>query len=61
LAAPENFIEGPTPLFRDSPTAMKRGFTVRNRNYLSARWPGDVYNFSKEFIDMVKEENPTDS
>jgi len=32
------------------------GFVVRDRNYLSARWPGDIYSFSLEFINMVHEE-----
>jgi protease I len=48
-----NFIKGTTPLFRDDTAHLNRGFTVRDRNYLSARWPGDVYRFSSEFIEML--------
>jgi len=49
-----NFLKGPTPLLKDSVKSLSRGFTVKDRNYLSARWPGDVYNFSLEFIKMVQ-------
>ena len=54
LSSPNNFIKGPSPLLRDSPEKLERGFFVKDRNYLSARWPGDAYNFSFEFINMVK-------
>ena len=53
LSDSNNFLKGPTPLLRDSNEHLKRGFVARDRNYLSARWPGDVYNFSSEFINMV--------
>lgn len=48
-----NFIKGPNPLLRDSNDHIKRGFALRDRNYLSARWPGDIYNFSNKFIEML--------
>jgi putative intracellular protease/amidase len=48
-----NYLKGPFPFFRDSVNHLKRGFVVRDRNYLSARWPGDAYNFSFEFIKMI--------
>jgi putative intracellular protease/amidase len=54
LANAEKFISGPSPLFRDSTDKLTRGFFVKDRNYLSARWPGDAYNFSIEFINMIK-------
>jgi len=54
LAASENFLCGPTPLFRDDEEHLQRGFIVRDRHYLSARWPGDIYNFSLEFIKMLE-------
>ena len=53
LADKSNFITGPTPLFRDDLQHLKRGFVVRDRKYLSARWPGDAYNFALEFIQML--------
>lgn len=55
-AALENksdFLHGPTPLLRDDMTHLSRGFTVRDGNYLSARWPGDAHKFSTEFLSMV--------
>ncbi|HEY6793937.1 MAG TPA: type 1 glutamine amidotransferase domain-containing protein [Kineosporiaceae bacterium] len=30
-------------------------FTVRDRNYLSARWPGDAYLFSRQFLQLLSE------
>ncbi len=48
------FIAGPMPLRRDSPTDLKPGFSVKDGNFLSARWPGDVHSFSYEFLDMIK-------
>ena len=53
LADRNNFIKGPTPLKRDDLLNLNRGFTVKDRNYLSARWPGDVYNFALEFARML--------
>jgi len=57
LSDSNNFLKGPTPLLRDNFNHLKRGFVVRDRNYLSARWPGDAYNFSLEFIRMVQDIN----
>ncbi len=55
LSNPNQFKKGPFPLSRDGLHHLKRGFFVRDRNYLSARWPGDVYNFSLEFVKMLSE------
>jgi len=55
LASQENFISGPSPLVRDSAAKLHRGFFVRDSNYLSARWPGDAYSFSLEFINMIND------
>ena len=57
LSDSNNFFKGPAPLSRDNFNHLKRGFVVRDRNYLSARWPGDAYNFSLEFIRMVQDIN----
>ena len=54
LSSAEKFVSGPSPLFRDSADKLTRGFFVKDRNYLSARWPGDAYNFSIEFTNMIK-------
>lgn len=53
LADKHNFVCGPKPLFRDRIDNIERGFAVRDRNYLSARWPGDAYRFSLEFLKML--------
>ena len=50
----DQFEAGPTPSLRDDMTHLERGFTVRDRNYLSARWPGDAYRFSLDFVDMIE-------
>ncbi len=49
----KNFIKGNIPLLRDKQNNLKRGYIVKDKNYLSARWPGDVYRFSNEFIKMI--------
>jgi protease I len=54
LAAPEDFILGPIAVVRDSPGNLKVGFTVRDGNYLSARWPGDAHRFASEFASMLE-------
>jgi protease I len=48
------FHSGPMPALRDDMQHLGRGFTVRDRNYLSARWPGDACRFSLDFIDMIE-------
>lgn len=55
LMTPEDFVQGPTSLTRDSLERLERGFIVRDRNYLSARWPGDAHRFAVEFDRMVRE------
>jgi protease I len=53
LASPADFIAGPPPLLRDAPDRLGRGFTHRDGNYLSARWPGDAHRFASEFRDLL--------
>ena len=55
LADPDDFDPGPRLARRDSAAHPEHGFTVRDRNYLSARWPGDVFRFSRELVAMVQE------
>ena len=54
LRSPDDFFHGPTPILRDNMDNIKRGFTVRDGNYLSARWPGDAHKFALEFLEMVR-------
>lgn len=53
LANPNDFIEGPMPLRRDSEKNLKPGFVVKDRHYLSARWPGDAHNLAHELQKML--------
>jgi putative intracellular protease/amidase len=50
----KNFVRGPTPVLRDNMRHLDRGFVVKDRNYLSARWPGDVYSLSLELLKMME-------
>jgi protease I len=38
---------------RDAPGMLDAAFTVRDGNYLSARWPGDPHRFGNEFAGML--------
>lgn len=63
LARPEDFIDVPADapdhwrkasgLFRDSPDDERPALIVRDGNYLSARWPGDVHTFARTFVLML--------
>ncbi|MDQ2773264.1 MAG: type 1 glutamine amidotransferase domain-containing protein [Bacteroidota bacterium] len=53
LANPASFQPGPLPMQRDTRHKPEAGFVVRDRNYLSARWPGDAYRFALEFRNML--------
>lgn len=52
LQKKDNFIRGKFPLMKDSKNKYT-GFVVQDKNYLSARWPGDAYTFSKKFYELV--------
>lgn len=64
LARPEDFrdVSRADPRFRRKTSGLQRdsidnetpAFVVRDRNYLSARWPGDVHTFAKTFAGMLK-------
>jgi protease I len=56
LRSPNDFSTGPgfpVPLQRDSATSLRPGYTVLDGNYLSARWPGDVYEFTSDFLRLL--------
>ena len=62
LADPRDFVDVPhdaadyrrktNGLARDSKRDDSPAFVVRDGNYLSARWPGDVHRFAQEFSAM---------
>jgi putative intracellular protease/amidase len=33
---------------------LTRGFSVVDRNYVSARWPGDAYSFALAFLKLLE-------
>jgi len=43
----------PALLRRDSRHNSGPGFVVQDGNYLSARWPGDAYTFSRAFLKLL--------
>ena len=65
LASPEDFLDvaadapnrsqKASGLFRDSDSNDKPAWVVRDGNYVSARWPGDVHTFAKTFAAMLAE------
>lgn len=61
LNDPQNFIRGPLPLARDDLQHITKGFIVKDRHYLSARWPGDVYSFATQFIEMLEDHNKVEN
>lgn len=64
LADPANFLDVPSTdpevrrktsgLQRDTIDDARPAFVVRDRNYVSARWPGDVHTFAKTFCSLLK-------
>ena len=54
LASRDDFVRGPFSIRRDSPRDLATGFTVRDANYLSARWPGDAHRFASDFAAMLE-------
>jgi putative intracellular protease/amidase len=43
-------------LVRDTMDDETPAFVVRDRNYVSARWPGDIHTFAKTFSQMLKDQ-----
>jgi putative intracellular protease/amidase len=42
-------------LFRDGPGDTRPAFVVRDGQYVSARWPGDVHSFARAFAGVLAE------
>ena len=65
LARADDFVDVPADaphrfrktsgLFRDSPDDPHPAFVVRDGNYVSARWPGDVHTFALTFAAVLSE------
>jgi putative intracellular protease/amidase len=54
LDDPAQFARGPLAVNRDTADDSRHAFTVRDGNYLSARWPGDAFLFSQQFLELVE-------
>jgi protease I len=52
LARPEDFQQGPLSILRDTPD-RPNGFAVIDGNYVSARWPGDAFGFSRALAGLL--------
>jgi protease I len=48
-----DFHVGPTPLRRDDMQHLDRGYAITDRNYVSARWPGDAYSFALALVRLL--------
>lgn len=57
LTSPDDFDKGPAGAKRDTMDNLKPGFTVRDRNLLTARWPGDAHTWALDFDAMLREES----
>jgi hypothetical protein len=56
LADPAQFQRGPIALGRrDSETDSTPAFVVIDGLYVSARWPGDAYTFTRSFQQLLEE------
>lgn len=55
LAKRDDFVRGPMELSTRGTDADDRAaFVVEDRNYVSARWPGDAYLFAKKLLERVR-------
>jgi putative intracellular protease/amidase len=65
LASPDDFCDvakkavdyfrKTSGLFRDSDKDQRPAWVIRDRRYVSARWPGDVHTFAAEFGAVLEE------
>jgi putative intracellular protease/amidase len=55
--APHHFRKA-SGLFRDSGSDDRPAWVVRDGNYVSARWPGDVHAFAGTFASLLAERRP---
>ncbi len=65
LASPADFLDVPpdaphhfmkaSGMVRDTLTDSRPAWVVRDGHYLSARWPGDVHTFARQFVAMLDE------
>lgn len=51
----ENHFSKASGLLRDHPGDARPAWVVRDGNYVSARWPGDVHTFASTFVSLLAE------
>ena len=56
LASDEDFDPGPGGSKRDSMDALQNGFVVRDKNLVTARWPGDSHRWSLAIDELLTEQ-----
>jgi putative intracellular protease/amidase len=64
LASPDDFLDVPagiehhwqksSGMVRDTLINAKPAWVVRDGNYLSARWPGDVHTLTLQYVEVLK-------
>jgi protease I len=54
LKQESDFIQGPNPIGKDRANNLKNGFSLVDENYISARWPGDIYSFTANILKQLK-------
>ena len=64
LAAPSDFVDVPADapdhfrktsgMFRDTSEDLRAAWVVRDRNYVSGRWPGDLHALTKNFAEVIE-------
>ncbi len=53
IEKPADFVRGPMPFRRDSPSNLRAGFVLIDHHYISARWPGDAHKFGTALADQL--------
>jgi putative intracellular protease/amidase len=53
VGTPDGFQRGPSSLARGTGTDDSPAFVVQDGNYVSARWPGDAYLFTRRFAALL--------
>lgn len=56
LKEKNQFLTGKVTMSRDSIKNEKPAFVVEDRNYISARWPGDAHTFARKFYKKLSAE-----
>lgn len=54
LTSPQDFLAGPPMIARDSLKKAWPGFTVKDSNLITARWPGDAHKFGLDILEALK-------